>query len=110
MTYDDGRIACTDDALVIRRYYFPVGDKRIPYGAIERVRSRTMTGTSGQLRLWGSGDFVHWYNFDPDRRKKTLALEVHPAGRQVVPVITPDNADSVVAELTAHGVTIENLT
>jgi hypothetical protein len=46
MTYDDGRIACTDDALVIRRYYFPVGDKRIPYGAIERVRSRTVVGVT----------------------------------------------------------------
>jgi hypothetical protein len=29
--YDDGTVACTDDELEIRRYYFPPGEKRIPY-------------------------------------------------------------------------------
>jgi hypothetical protein len=38
MAYDDGRVACTEEALVIRTYYFPRRDKRIPYGKIEQVR------------------------------------------------------------------------
>ena len=74
MSYDDGRVACTDDALVIRLYYFPFGDKRIPYANIGQVRRAALTGMSGRYRIWGSGDFIHWANFDPDRPKKSVAL------------------------------------
>lgn len=105
MAYDDGRIACTEDALVIRSYYFPAGAKRIAYDKIQGVRRRQLNTMSGRYRLWGSGDFLHWYNYDPGRRKKTVALDVHLTGRQVIPVITPDNADDVIRELAAHGVT-----
>jgi hypothetical protein len=62
VSYDDGRVACTDDALVIRLYYFPFGDKRIPYADIGQVRRTALTGMGGRYRLWGSGDFIHWVN------------------------------------------------
>ena len=73
MSYDDGRVACTDDALVIRLYHFPFGDKRIPH-------------------------FVHWANFDPDRPKKSVALIIGISGRRMRPVITPDDPYAVAAE------------
>jgi hypothetical protein len=107
VTYDDGRVACTEEALVIRTYYFPPHDKRIPYGRIEQVRRVPMTGVlNGRYRIWGSGDFVHWYNYDPRRPRKSVALIVHVAGHRVRPVITPDNPDGVAAELAAHGVKV----
>jgi hypothetical protein len=37
MAYDDGTVACTDEALIIHRYYFPPRAKRIPYGKIRQV-------------------------------------------------------------------------
>jgi len=80
MTYDDGGVACTEDALVIRRYYFPFGDKRIPYTKIEQVQRRPMAGLTGQWRIWGSGDFRHWYNLDSGRRRKTVQFVVHTSG------------------------------
>ena len=104
MSYDDGRVACTDDALVIRLYYFPFGDKRIPYAHIRQVRRAALTGMSGRYRLWGSGDFIHWANWDPDRRKKRVALILSITGRGMQSVITPDDPDAVVAELASHGV------
>lgn len=107
MAYDDGRIALTGDALVIRKYYFPVGDKRVPYGTIERVRVLPMTGTSGGYRLWGSGDFVHWYNWDPGRPGKDVKLVVEIRGHRAKPVITPAKAAEVTAEFAAHGVTVD---
>lgn len=107
MTYDDGRIACTDDGLVIRRYYFPVGDKRVPYGKIERVHVDPMSRTSGGYRIWGSGDLVHWYNYDPGRAKKDVKLGIHIEGRRAKPVITPATPADVTAELAAHGVAVE---
>ena len=86
MSYDDGRVACTDDALVIRLYYFPFGDKRIPYANIGQVRRAALTGMGGRYRLWGSGDFIHWANYDPDRPKKSVALIVSISGRHGVTV------------------------
>ncbi len=106
MAYDDGRVACTEEALVIRTYYFPPHDKRIPYGTIERVRRLSMTAMSGRYKIWGSGDFIHWFNYDPHRRRKSAALVVHVSGHRVRPVITPDDAGAVAAELAAHGVNV----
>jgi hypothetical protein len=106
VSYDDGRVACTDDALVIRLYYFPFGDKRIPYANIGQVRRAALTGMGGRYRLWGSGDFIHWANYDPDRPKKSVALIVSISGRHTRPVITPDDPDAVAAELASHGVTV----
>jgi hypothetical protein len=45
VSYDDGRVACTDDALVIRLYYFPFGDKRIPW---DRPKKSVTVGLAGQ--------------------------------------------------------------
>lgn len=104
--YDDGRIACADDALVIRNYYFPPRDKRIPYSAISQVRKVPLASLAGAVKGYGSGDFVHWFNYDPGRRKKTAALVIEISGRRVKPVITPDNADDVAAELAGRGVNV----
>jgi hypothetical protein len=108
VAYDDGRVACTEEALVIRTYYFPPHDKRIPYGRIEQVRQEPMTSWSSLYRLWGSSDFIHWYNYDPDRPRKSVQLTVRLTGRKIRPVITPDHPDKVAAELAAHGVNVTN--
>ena len=65
-----------------------------------------LTTLSGRYRIWGSGDFVHWFNYDPDRRQKPVALIIRVIGRRARPVITPRDAESVTAELTAHGVSV----
>lgn len=106
MTYDDGGVALTEDGLVIRRYYFPFGDKRIPYSEIERVRRLPMSGLTGGWRIWGSGDFTHWFNLDPGRPRKTVKFVVETSGSRALPVITPNDPDTVQAELTAHGVNV----
>jgi hypothetical protein len=109
MSYDDGRVALTDDALVIRKYYFPFGDKRLPYGDITNVRRRPLAPLMEKWRIWGSSDFVHWFNYDPGRPRKDTALEITQSGHGARPVITPDNPDEVAAELAAHGVTVTSV-
>lgn len=93
MRYDDGRIACDDTSLLIRRYY-GIAPKRIPYSSIVGVRRRPLTRWRGRWRIWGSGDFKHWYNFDAGRTKKAVALDIDTGG-WVVPTITPDDPDAV---------------
>ena len=101
--YDDGRVACTGRELVIRHYYFPIGAKHIPYSAIREVR-RVPLGPLMKWRIHG-GDFVRWFNFDPHRPRKDVALVVD-LGRQVKPVVTPDDPGRMVDTLTASGVNV----
>jgi hypothetical protein len=100
MLYDDGRIACDDEGITIRWYYL-WGRKRIPYGAVRGFRARPLTALRGRWRLWGSGDFVHWYNLDVRRPGKRTAIELDLGGR-VRPTITPDDADVVARILADH--------
>ena len=94
--YDDGGILCDDQGLTIRRYYYPWGAKRIPYTSIRGVERLPLTGANKVLRwrIWGSGDFVHWWNLDAHRPGKDLALVID-VGHRVRPTITPDDPDAV---------------
>ncbi len=98
--YDDGRIACDGDGLVIRWYYL-WGSKRIRYKDIRSVEKRPLSGVRGKWRIWGSGDFVHWYNLDPGRPNKQTAIEIITGGR-IIPTITPDDADTVANIIAEH--------
>lgn len=101
MDYDDGRVACTDEGLLIRWYYVPAGSKKVPYSAIREVRPCA----ADRGRIWGSSDFVHWYNLDPHRFHKDTGLIID-TGRLVKPVITPDDPDEVRTVLIRYGVTV----
>jgi hypothetical protein len=100
MLYDDGRIACDDMILTVRRYY-PWGTKEIPYSSIRSVKRHPLTGVRGRWRIWGSGDFKRWWNLDPGRPHKEVALEID-VGRRIVPTITPDDPDAVERILAEH--------
>lgn len=98
MLYDDGKIACGDAALLIRRYY-PWGTKRIPYTSVRSI-TRLPIGIR-RWRLSGSGDFRHWWNLDPRRPKKSIALDID-TGHWIHPTITPDDPDAVERILIQH--------
>lgn len=93
--YDDGRIACDEDGIVIG-WYYPWGAKRIPYGAIRSAKLFPLRAIRGKWRVWGSGDFVHWYNLDGRRPNKQTGIEIDTGGR-VRPCITPDDPEAVQA-------------
>jgi hypothetical protein len=98
--YDDGGIRCDDQGLTIRRYY-PWGTKRIRYTSIRGVETLSLTGPNRvrKWRIWGSGDFIHWWNLDPRRPEKSVALVID-VGRRVRPTITPDDPTAVARILT----------
>jgi hypothetical protein len=98
--YDDGRIACDDAALIVRWYYL-WGTKRIPYASIRSVTTRRMDEAGAKWRIWGTGDFVHWWNLDPARQRKAFALEID-TGRRIVPTVSPDDPEAVERILRGH--------
>jgi hypothetical protein len=101
--YDDGRVACDAQGIVIRHYYF-FGAKRIGYADIREAKVSPL-GWMGKWRIHGSGDLRHWFNFDPRRPRKDVAIVLYLDGT-VRPVITPDDPERVTAELAAHGVNV----
>lgn len=53
-------------------------------------------------RIWGSGDFVHWWNLDVRRPGKDVALVID-VGERILPTITPNDPDAVERILTQRG-------
>lgn len=101
--YEDDQVECTDTELVIKRYYPYGGSKRIAYSAIRAVKRLDLTGAKAvrRWRIWGSGDFIHWWNLDTGRPRKSVALSLD-VGKRIRPTITPDDADTVERILTTH--------
>jgi hypothetical protein len=99
--YTDRRIECTDDAVLIRGYYFPWGTKRIPYQSIQQVRRVPIGTATGKYRIWGSSSLKYWANLDPGRPGKNTAL-ILDTGSRPLPFITPDDPAAVVAVISAH--------
>jgi hypothetical protein len=95
------RIGCDERGLIIR-WYYPWGTKSIPYEAIRSVGRLSPLGLR-KWRLWGSGDFIHWWNLDRSRPQKRLAL-VLETGKRIRPTITPDDPEAVEVILPDHGV------
>ena len=93
--YDDGEIRLDETGLLIRRYY-PWGGKRVTYSSLRAVQHLPLTGVDRvrRWRIWGSGDFIHWWNLDPHRPRKSVAL-VLDVGKMIRPTITPDEPDRV---------------
>ncbi len=106
MLYDDGRVACDENDLIIRTYYIWGSAKKIPYASIRTVTRQPLTDGSGRWRIWGSSDFIHWWNLDPARPKKQVALIID-LGKSILPSITPDDPEQVGRILREKGVTVE---
>ena len=67
--YSDSLIEISDETIVFRHYYFPLGAKRLRLSDIERVVVRTPTFANGKYRLQGSGGRT-WFPMDRQRPKR----------------------------------------
>lgn len=105
MGYEDPKIRLDGSTITIRQYYFPFATpKRVALADIDHVETYEMNKWTGQYRFWGSGDFVHWFNHDFGRRKKTAAFILHLRGGGFRPVVTPDRPEEFRRELEQAGV------
>ena len=68
LLYGDRLIEISGHSILIRRYYFPFGSKRVDFADIESITVYKPTLFSGKYRYWGTGDFRTWY--PPDDRSK----------------------------------------
>lgn len=104
-SYQDRWIACQEQGISIRGYYFPWGTKHVPYGSIREARRLSMASLRGKGRIWGTANPRYWASFDPGRPTKQEAFTLQ-LGRSVQPFVTPDDPDAFAAALQAHGVAV----
>jgi hypothetical protein len=93
--YTDTVVRMGEDGLVINRYYWPVGRKRIPYTAIRRFTARPLAAWHGQYRVQGIDHRGRWYSRDRHRGEKERAIDL-TVGKLIRPVLTPDDVDAVL--------------
>lgn len=64
MQYSDALLDITDEEIVLKRYYFPFGDKRVAFADIERIETEEPTWRNGKWRVWGTGTLKTWFPLD----------------------------------------------
>jgi hypothetical protein len=68
--YADSLVEISAETILFRRYYFPIGARRLKLSDIERVIVRTPTFATGKYRLQGSGGLRTWFPMDLQRPKR----------------------------------------
>lgn len=96
--YTDSVVRMGEDGIVINRYYWPFGRKRIPYTEIRDFDARPLAAWHGQFRVQGVDHLGRWYSRDRHRGEKERAIDL-TVGRVIRPVLTPDDPDKVLAIL-----------
>ena len=83
--YSDRLVSLTDDALVLKRYYFPYGSRRVELDRVTRVRILRPSLMNGKWRLWGTGTFKIWFPLDLHRpeRERVFVMELKGEWRQI---------------------------
>lgn len=66
LLYTDKRVEIDSESILVRDYYFPFGNRRIRFNAIEKIVVKSPTILTGKYRFYGTGDFRTW--FPPDNR------------------------------------------
>ena len=67
MSYSDGLVEISDEAIKLKNYYFPFGSKRVLFSEIAAVIVEEPKLINGKWRIWGSGDLRTWFPLDLKR-------------------------------------------
>jgi len=83
--YTDRLVDLTENALVLKRYYFPFGARRVELADVAKVRVLRPTLMNGKWRLWGTGSFKTWFPLDLHRpdRERVFLMELKRQWRQI---------------------------
>jgi len=100
--YKDKLIELGDAAVTFRRYYFPFGDRRVPFDEIERVQVEP-AATGDNWRLWGTSDFQTWFPLDTKRpaRDRIFIASLRGTSRRIG--FTVENSRKVEEVLRQRG-------
>ena len=83
--YSDRLVTLTENALILKRYYFPFGARQVRLDEIGKVRVMRPTLMNGKWRLWGTGNFKTWFPLDLHRpeRERVFIMEFKRQWKQI---------------------------
>jgi hypothetical protein len=65
--YKDKLVEIAEHGLTFRRYYFPFGDRYVPFDEFDKIEVTDPSLSDGSWRLWGTSDFQTWFPLDTRR-------------------------------------------
>ena len=91
--YADNLVELTDEALLIKHYYFPFGGPRIiRLSDIEAITAKEPSLQNGQWRLWGTTTFQIWFARDLNRAQRPVIYHVEIRGQVMKVGFTVEDA------------------
>src|SRR5687768_10633418 len=106
MLYSDRLLDITDDAIVLKRYYFPFGAKRVAFTDVDRVAAEQPSWRNGKWRLWGTGSFKTWFPLDWGRPSRDTLFFITQSRSPLRIGFTAENSESVLAILKQKGLAV----
>ena len=92
--YRDRLLSIYEHGINLRMYYFPWGDRFVPFASIKYVDC-LQPGRLGCWRQWGTGDFRTWFPLDWSRPWRTMIFVIHLDGRWGRIGFTAENSELV---------------
>jgi len=104
--YQDSTATLTDTELVLPRYYFPLGTKKVvDLSLVQHVTEFDMTWVWGKLRIWGTTNPKYWMPLDLGRPKKSVGFIVNLGGH-ISPAFSPDRPEEFRSNLMSLGIAV----
>lgn len=94
--YSDKLIEISDDSILIRRYYFPFGSKRVNISDIENITAYKTSSHFDICRYWGTGDFHTYYPPDIRRPKRDKIFIMKIKKKYWRPGLTVEDSKTVL--------------
>ncbi len=76
--YTDSLVKITNNYILLRKYYFTTfTSQKINFSDIAYVELAKPSLMTGKFRIWGTGDFKHWFPLDLHRTKRDVIFIIH---------------------------------
>ena len=85
LLYSDKLVEITEDAISFNGYYFPTGDKSVPFSDFQSVMAVKPNVWNGQYRIHGTGDGQTWFPRDWHRpsRSEIFFAQLRGSSRRI---------------------------
>ncbi|MFA6175577.1 MAG: DUF1648 domain-containing protein [Phycisphaerae bacterium] len=95
--YKDGLIEVSQDKIILKDYYFPIGAKSVNFSEVEYVQTKKPTLWNGKWRLHGTGDLLFriWFPADYNRPSRDTIFVMKVKNKWTKIGFTVENSQAV---------------
>jgi hypothetical protein len=101
--YSDKLVEITNNSILFRNYYFPLGSKRVAFSDVDTVEAKEASTRNGKWRIHGTLDFRTWFPRDWKRpgRDRIFFMSFPHSRRRIA--FTVEDSGAVAKILTEQG-------